>query len=51
MSDMKCRENEVWENKMKKHKSELLLPAGSLVKLKTALLYGADAVYAGYCRI
>ena len=47
MSDMKCRENEVWENKMKKHKSELLLPAGSLVKLKTALLYGADAVYAG----
>ena len=29
------------------HKSELLLPAGSLVKLKTALLYGADAVYAG----
>ena len=47
MSDMKCRENEVWENKMKKHKSELLLPAGSLVKLKTALLYGTDAVYAG----
>lgn len=29
------------------HTSELLLPAGSLVKLKTALLYGADAVYAG----
>ena len=29
------------------NKSELLLPAGSLVKLKTALLYGADAVYAG----
>ena len=28
-------------------KSELLLPAGSLVKLKTAFLYGADAVYAG----
>ncbi len=28
-------------------KSELLLPAGSLVKLKTAILYGADAVYAG----
>ena len=28
-------------------KSELLLPAGSLVKLKTALMYGADAVYAG----
>ncbi len=28
-------------------KPELLLPAGSLVKLKTALLYGADAVYAG----
>ncbi len=27
--------------------SELLLPAGSPVKLKTALLYGADAVYAG----
>lgn len=29
------------------HQSELLLPAGSLVKLKTAFLYGADAVYAG----
>ena len=29
------------------HKAELLLPAGSLVKLKTAILYGADAVYAG----
>ncbi|MDR2426460.1 MAG: U32 family peptidase C-terminal domain-containing protein [Endomicrobium sp.] len=28
-------------------KPELLLPAGSLSKLKTALLYGADAVYAG----
>ncbi|MBE6454774.1 MAG: peptidase U32 [Alphaproteobacteria bacterium] len=28
-------------------KSELLLPAGSLIKLKTAILYGADAVYAG----
>ena len=28
-------------------RSELLLPAGSLVKLKTAFLYGADAVYAG----
>ncbi len=29
------------------HRAELLLPAGDLVKLKTALLYGADAVYAG----
>ena len=29
------------------HKAELLLPAGDLIKLKTALLYGADAVYAG----
>lgn len=29
------------------HKAELLLPAGSLVKLKTAIMYGADAVYAG----
>ena len=28
-------------------KSELLLPAGSLVKLKTAIMYGADAVYLG----
>ena len=27
--------------------AELLLPAGSPVKLKTAVLYGADAVYAG----
>lgn len=28
-------------------RSELLMPAGSLTKLKTAVLYGADAVYAG----
>ncbi|MDR1244485.1 MAG: U32 family peptidase C-terminal domain-containing protein [Endomicrobium sp.] len=28
-------------------KPELLLPAGSLTKLKTAFLYGADAVYVG----
>ena len=27
--------------------SELLLPAGSPVKLKTAILYGADEVYDG----
>ena len=26
---------------------ELLAPAGNLEKLRTALLYGADAVYAG----
>ena len=30
-----------------KQKPELLLPAGSLARLKTAFLYGADAVYAG----
>ena len=29
------------------HRAELLMPAGSLAKLKTAVLYGADAVYAG----
>jgi putative protease len=28
-------------------KPELLAPAGSFIKLKTAFLYGADAVYAG----
>ncbi len=28
-------------------RAELLMPAGSLSRLKTALLYGADAVYAG----
>ena len=28
-------------------KVELLMPAGSLLKLKTAILYGADAVYLG----
>lgn len=28
-------------------KPELLLPAGSLIRLKTAILYGADAVYLG----
>ena len=26
---------------------ELLLPAGNLAKLRTALAYGADAVYVG----
>lgn len=31
----------------KKVRSELLLPAGSLDKLKAAILYGADAVYMG----
>lgn len=30
-----------------KYTPELLLPAGSLTRLKTAFLYGADAVYAG----
>ena len=29
------------------HKPELLLPAGTLERLKIAFLYGADAVYAG----
>ncbi|MBL1437495.1 MAG: U32 family peptidase [Rhodobacteraceae bacterium] len=29
------------------HRSELLMPAGSLRKLKMAILYGADAVYLG----
>jgi len=29
------------------NKSELLLPAGSIDKLKTAIMYGADAVYMG----
>jgi putative protease len=27
--------------------NELLLPAGDMNKLKTALMYGADAVYMG----
>lgn len=35
------------EGNKKVRKSELLMPAGSLTKLKTAILYGADAVYAG----
>ena len=36
-------------NKFTKEKSkiELLSPAGSLERLKIALLYGADAVYIG----
>ncbi|MDD2324643.1 MAG: U32 family peptidase [Alphaproteobacteria bacterium] len=29
------------------HKTELLLPAGSLERLKVAVLYGADAIYMG----
>ncbi len=30
-----------------KHTAELLMPAGSLEKLKIAILYGADAIYMG----
>ena len=32
---------------MTRHRSELLMPAGNLRKLKMAILYGADAVYLG----
>lgn len=32
---------------MSEHRSELLMPAGNLRKLKMAILYGADAVYLG----
>jgi len=32
---------------MPAHRSELLMPAGNLRKLKMAILYGADAVYLG----
>jgi putative protease len=32
---------------IKMHRPELLIPAGNLDKLRTALLYGADAVYVG----
>lgn len=32
---------------MTQRRSELLMPAGSLPKLKAAIMYGADAVYAG----
>ena len=32
---------------MQNRKSELLMPAGSLDKLKMAVLYGADAIYMG----
>ncbi|MCB9982972.1 MAG: U32 family peptidase C-terminal domain-containing protein [Rhodospirillales bacterium] len=35
------------ENIIPKRRSELLMPAGSLEKLKIAVLYGADAVYMG----
>ena len=33
---------------MKPTKPELILPAGSILNLKTAFAYGADAVYCGY---
>src|SRR5690625_1014789 len=32
---------------MKRNKPEVLAPAGTLEKLKTAIIYGADAVYIG----
>ena len=35
------------KEKMKRKKPELLIPAGSLEVLKTAVIYGADAVYIG----
>lgn len=35
------------EGNMNKEKFELLAPAGDLEKLKTAIIYGADAVYFG----
>ena len=35
------------ESRTKYKKPELVAPAGSLDKLKTAIEYGADAVYAG----
>ncbi len=35
------------QNTMSKLRSELLMPAGNLEKLRTAVLYGADAVYLG----
>ena len=35
------------QTKKKYKKPELVSPAGSLDKLKTAIEYGADAVYAG----
>ncbi|MBL4590143.1 MAG: U32 family peptidase [Alphaproteobacteria bacterium] len=35
------------ENKSGKQKSELLMPASSLERLKVSVLYGADAVYLG----
>jgi len=35
------------EPKNRPGRAELLLPAGDLEKLKTAVLYGADAIYAG----
>ena len=41
----KYKIDEKGELKMKK--IELLAPAGSLEKAKTAFLYGADAVYCG----
>jgi U32 family peptidase len=37
----------VHETGSRQRRSELLMPAGSLEKLKTAVLYGADAVYLG----
>ena len=35
------------KDKMKERKLELLAPAGNFEKLKTAIYYGADAVYLG----
>lgn len=46
MTDNKIMENAGKSNIVMK-KPELLAPAGSLSKLKTAIIYGADAVYVG----
>lgn len=39
--------NLTWSKTISTHQPELLLPAGNPDKLRTALLYGADAIYLG----
>ncbi len=39
--------NGIKNSQLKYKKPELVAPAGSMDKLKTAIAYGADAVYAG----
>jgi putative protease len=46
-ADFLCIQWHYLRKRIKMNKPELLIPAGNLEKMRTAILYGADAVYTG----